>query len=178
MSIFSSSPPPCFLHTWCHRTPAFFGVFCRVWGDAPLLAKLVTTSPSAFHLPNLCSHFKICLVFLPGHLFFVHLYLFYSSTGMFSWNFGRESLRSAMLNQKSFLTIWISHLPCRNLQAWSPQSTLAFPGLIEVKDSDLGSGRYWMCVLGLTDSPPWASFPPVKIRDRGFCVLMFCGVFW
>lgn len=127
--------------------------------DAFLLAKLVTTSPSASHLPKLCSPFKTCIVSLPGHLVFMHLYLFYSSTEMFSWDLGKERLQPTMLNQKSSLTIWISHLLCRNLLARSPQS--------QVVESDFGSSRYQMYALGLTNLPPWASFPPVKIRDRG-----------
>ena len=107
----------------------------------------------------------------------MHLYLFYSSTGIFSWDFGRESFQSAMLNQKSFLMLEISHLLCRNLLACSPQSTAELPGLIEVRDSDLGSTRYWMGALGLSDSPPCASFPPVKIRDRGglLCIKKILG---
>lgn len=89
----------------------------------------------------------------------MHLYLFYSSTEMFSWDLGRECLQPSMLNQKSSLTIWISHLLCGNLLARSPQS--------KVVESDFGSARYQMYALGLTYLPPWASFPPVKIRDRG-----------
>lgn len=60
--------------------------------------------PPPLYLLSICPNYAAIPKSPSRASVFVHLYLFYSSTRIFSWDFGRESLQSAIFNQKSFTT--------------------------------------------------------------------------